>query len=145
VVEPGRFDVAECDIDPVPGGQLEITMRAPDGGRYPSRGHFLIVTPGRRLRFELSHLAADEVPVFTAIHDLHLTDDGQHTQLNLAICVTAASLAASAPSPASSPAGSICSTSSPAAPSTGPRRANPKPATTPQRPLRPGALPPAPT
>lgn len=93
---PEHFDVAECDIDPVPGGRLEITMRAPDGGRYPSRGHFLTVTPPQRLRFELSHLAANETPVFTAIHDLHLTDHGQHTQLNLAIRITAASPAAPA-------------------------------------------------
>jgi uncharacterized protein YndB with AHSA1/START domain/DNA-binding transcriptional ArsR family regulator len=93
---PEHFDVAECDIDPVPGGRLEITMRAPDGGRYPSRGHFLTVTPPQRLRFELSHLAADEAPMFTAIHDLHLTGRGQHTQLNLAIRITAASPAAPA-------------------------------------------------
>ena len=93
---PKHFDVAECDIDPVPGGRLEITMRASDGGRYPSRGHFIIVTPPQRLRFELSHLAANEAPVFTAVHDLHLTDHGQHTQLNLAIRITAASPAAPA-------------------------------------------------
>ena len=93
---PEHFDVAECDIDPVPGGRLEITMRAADGGRYPSRGHFISVTPPQRLRFELSHLAAGEAPVFTAIHDLRLTDHGQRTQLNLAIRVTAASPAAPA-------------------------------------------------
>jgi uncharacterized protein YndB with AHSA1/START domain/DNA-binding transcriptional ArsR family regulator len=93
---PEQFDVDECDFDPVPGGRLEITMRAPDGGRYPSRGHFLTVTPPKRLRFELSHLAANEAAVFTAIHDLRLTDHGQRTQLNLAIRVTAASPAAPA-------------------------------------------------
>ena len=93
---PEHFHVAECDIDPVPGGRLEITMRAADGGRYPSRGHFISVTPPQRLRFELSHLAADEAPVFTAIHDLRLTNHGQRTQLNLAIRVTAASPAAPA-------------------------------------------------
>ncbi len=93
---PEHFDVAECDIDPVPGGRLAITMRAADGGRYPSRGHFLTVSPPQRLRFELSHLAADDTPVFTAIHDLHLTDHGQRTQLNLAIRITAASVAAPA-------------------------------------------------
>ena len=38
-------------------GRLEITMRAADGGRYPSRGHFISVTPPQRLRFELSHAA----------------------------------------------------------------------------------------
>ena len=93
---PEHFDVAECDIDPVPGGRLEITMRAADGGRYPSRGHFLTVAPPQRLRFELSHLTASEAPVFTALHDLHLTDHGQRTQLNLAIRITAASPAAAA-------------------------------------------------
>jgi uncharacterized protein YndB with AHSA1/START domain/DNA-binding transcriptional ArsR family regulator len=93
---PEHFHVAECDIDPVPGGRLEITMRAADGGRYPSRGHFISVTPPQRLRFELSHLAADEAPVFTAIHDLRLINHGQRTQLNLAIRVTAASPAAPA-------------------------------------------------
>ena len=86
---PEHFTVAECDIDPVPGGRLEITMQEADGSRYPSRGRFLTVTPPWRLRFELSHLAADRTPLFTAIHDLHLTDRGQRTQLNLAIRVTA--------------------------------------------------------
>jgi uncharacterized protein YndB with AHSA1/START domain/DNA-binding transcriptional ArsR family regulator len=91
---PEHFNVAECDIDPVPGGLLEITMQEADGSRYPSRGRFLTVTPPRQLRFELSHLAADGTPLFTVIHDLHLTDHGQRTQLNLAIRVTAASPAA---------------------------------------------------
>ena len=68
----------------------------PERGRYPSCGHFLTVTPPRRLRFELSHLAASEAPVFTAIHDLHLTDRGHRTQLNLTIRVTAARPAAPA-------------------------------------------------
>jgi uncharacterized protein YndB with AHSA1/START domain/DNA-binding transcriptional ArsR family regulator len=93
---PEHFDVAECEIDPVPGGRLEITMRAPDGGLYPTSGRFLTVTPLRRLRFELSHLAASQTPVFTAIHDLRLSDLGHGTQLNLAIRITAASAAAPA-------------------------------------------------
>jgi uncharacterized protein YndB with AHSA1/START domain/DNA-binding transcriptional ArsR family regulator len=93
---PEQFDVAECHIDPVPGGRLEITMRAPDGSRYVSRGHFLTVTPPERLRFEITHIGANGKPVFTAVHDLHLTDHGQHTQLNLAIRITAANPAAPA-------------------------------------------------
>jgi uncharacterized protein YndB with AHSA1/START domain/DNA-binding transcriptional ArsR family regulator len=91
---PDHFTVADCDIDPVPGGRLEITMQEADGSRYPSRGRFLTVTPPRQLRFELAHLTADGAPLFTAIHHLHLTDHGQRTQLNLAIRVTAASPAA---------------------------------------------------
>jgi uncharacterized protein YndB with AHSA1/START domain/DNA-binding transcriptional ArsR family regulator len=91
---PEHFEVAECDIDPVPGGQLEIIMEEADGSRYPSRGHFLTVTPPRQLRFELSNLSASRTPLFTAIHNLHLTGHGQHTQLNLAIRITAASAAA---------------------------------------------------
>jgi uncharacterized protein YndB with AHSA1/START domain len=91
---PEHFNVAECAIDPVPGGRLEITMQEADGSLYPSHGRFLTVTPHRQLRFELSHLAAGGTPLFTAIHNLHLTDHGQRTQLNLAIRVTAASPAA---------------------------------------------------
>ncbi len=64
--------------------------------RQLTAGHFLTVTPPQRLRFELSHLTASEAPVFTALHDLHLTDHGQRTQLNLAIRITAASPAAAA-------------------------------------------------
>jgi uncharacterized protein YndB with AHSA1/START domain/DNA-binding transcriptional ArsR family regulator len=91
---PEHFTVAECDIDPVPGGRLEITMQEPDGRRYPSRGRVLTITAPQQLRFELSHLAADERPIFTAVHDLRLADRGQRTQLNLTIRVTAASPAA---------------------------------------------------
>ncbi len=91
---PEHFEVAECEVDPVPGGRLEITMREPDGSRYPSRGRFLTVSPPRHLRFELSHLAPSREPLFTAIHNLHLRDDGQRTELNLAIRVTEASPAA---------------------------------------------------
>jgi uncharacterized protein YndB with AHSA1/START domain/DNA-binding transcriptional ArsR family regulator len=91
---PEHFTVADCAIDPVPGGRLEITMQEPDGKRYPSRGRFLAISPPQQLRFELSHLAADEQPAFTAIHDLRLADRGPRTQLNLAIRVTAASPAA---------------------------------------------------
>ena len=93
---PEHFNVADCDIDPVPGGRLEITTREADGSRYPSRGRFLTVTPPRQLRFELSYLAADGTAVVTAIHDLRLTQHGQRTQVNLAIRVTAASPAAAA-------------------------------------------------
>jgi uncharacterized protein YndB with AHSA1/START domain/DNA-binding transcriptional ArsR family regulator len=93
---PEHLDVADCSIDPVPGGQLEITMREPDGRRYLSRGRFLTVTPPRQLRFELSHLAASGTPLFTAIHTLHLTDRGQSAQLNLAIRLTTASPQAAA-------------------------------------------------
>ena len=93
---PEHFVVVECDIDPVPGGRLEITMQERDGSRYPVRGHFLIVAPPQQLRFELSHLTASGNPLFTAIHDLHLTDHGQQTQLSLAIRVTAATPAAAA-------------------------------------------------
>ena len=35
---PEHFDVAECDIDPVPGGRLEITMRAPTAATTPAAG-----------------------------------------------------------------------------------------------------------
>jgi uncharacterized protein YndB with AHSA1/START domain/DNA-binding transcriptional ArsR family regulator len=87
---PEHFDVAECEVDAVPGGRLEITMRAPDGGLYPSRGRFLAVTARQRLRFELSHYTASDAPVFTALHDVHLTALGQRTRLYLAIRITAA-------------------------------------------------------
>ena len=35
---PEHFDVAESDLDPVPGGRLEITMRAPTAAATPAAG-----------------------------------------------------------------------------------------------------------
>jgi uncharacterized protein YndB with AHSA1/START domain/DNA-binding MarR family transcriptional regulator len=91
---PEHFEVADCKVDPVEDGPIEIVMQEGDGTRYTSRGRFLTIEPKRRIRFDLSHLGADGTPVFTAIHNLRLKADGKQTQIILAIRVTEASPAA---------------------------------------------------
>ncbi|MBN9620988.1 MAG: SRPBCC domain-containing protein, partial [Actinobacteria bacterium] len=87
---PEHLDVVECEVQAVAGGLLEITLQEGDGRRYRGRGRFLTVTPRRRLRFELSHLAPDDRPVFTALHDLRLGRHGAGTRLGLTVEITAA-------------------------------------------------------
>jgi uncharacterized protein YndB with AHSA1/START domain/DNA-binding transcriptional ArsR family regulator len=91
---PQHFQVADCEVDAVADGRLEIVMQEGDGKLYRSSGRFITVTPRQRMRFELSHLGADGEPLFTAIHDLRLNEHRKGTQLTLVIRVTAASAAA---------------------------------------------------
>jgi len=38
-----------CEVDPRPGGAYRIEMRSPEGQRYPLKGVFEEIVPGRRL------------------------------------------------------------------------------------------------
>ncbi len=88
---PEHFEVAECEIDAVEEGRIEIVVRERDGRSYRSRGRFVELSPPGSLRFELSHLDTVGGPVFTAIHDVSLESTRALTRLTLAIRLTAAS------------------------------------------------------
>ena len=65
---PAHFEVAECSIDPVPGGQVSLTLRELDGAEYRSAGRMREVDPGRRLVYELSPVDAAGRPLFQVVH-----------------------------------------------------------------------------
>jgi uncharacterized protein YndB with AHSA1/START domain len=48
---PPPYRTVEAQLDVRPGGSSVIVMQAPDGTRFPNRGVYLAVDPGRRLVF----------------------------------------------------------------------------------------------
>jgi uncharacterized protein YndB with AHSA1/START domain len=85
---PRHFTVAECEIEPVPGGALRIVMTEGDGTRHRSDGRFLTLRAPGELRFELAPLDDGGTPMFSAEHDVHLTPSGSGTRLAMTIRVT---------------------------------------------------------
>jgi uncharacterized protein YndB with AHSA1/START domain len=82
---PEHFDVADCEIDPVPGGRLRIVLIEGDGTRHQAAGRFLALSRPRSLRFELAPLAMNGEPQFRAEHEVRLLQRGQQTRLALRI------------------------------------------------------------
>jgi uncharacterized protein YndB with AHSA1/START domain/DNA-binding transcriptional ArsR family regulator len=85
---PEHFTVAECEVEPVVGGQLRIVLAEGDGTRHSAEGRFVVVRPPTRLSFEFGPLAPDGNRLFSAVHELALTGDGGGTALVLAIQIT---------------------------------------------------------
>lgn len=85
---PEHFDVADCQVDAVPGGTLRIVLAEGDGTRHEAAGRFLALSRPRSLTFELAPLDHNGEPLFSAAHDVRLARRGQRTQLALAIRVT---------------------------------------------------------
>ena len=69
---PPHFEVVECSMDPVPGGQVALTLREPDGAQYRSTGRVGEVVPGSRLVYELSPVDDDGNPLFEVVHEVEL-------------------------------------------------------------------------
>lgn len=82
---PAHFDVAECEVDAVPGGRLRIAMVEGDGSRHEAAGRFLTLSRPRSLSFELAPLDTAGQPLFHAVHEVRLAQRGQQTRLTLAI------------------------------------------------------------
>ena len=82
---PQHFDVADCEVDAVPGGRLRIVLTEGDGTRHEAAGRFLALTRPRSLSFELAPLDPSGEPLFRAIHEVRLTQHGQQTRLALTI------------------------------------------------------------
>jgi uncharacterized protein YndB with AHSA1/START domain len=85
---PEHFDVAECEVDAVPGGRLRIAMVEGDSTRHEAAGRFLTVNRPRSLSFELAPLDAAGQPLFHAVHEVRLARRGQQTRLALTIHLT---------------------------------------------------------
>jgi uncharacterized protein YndB with AHSA1/START domain/DNA-binding transcriptional ArsR family regulator len=91
---PRHFTVADCDVEPVPGGRLSIVMAEGDGTRHRAEGRFLELTPPSELRFELAPLGPDGAPLFSATHELRLEPRRGRTRLTMTIRVSGESAAA---------------------------------------------------
>lgn len=84
---PEHFEVAECVVEAVAGGRIDLTVQEADGTQYRSTGQVLGLVPGRTLTFTQAPLGADDAPVFSAIHDLELEAVEQGTAISLTIRV----------------------------------------------------------
>lgn len=73
---PTGFTNALCEVDPRPGGQFRVHMRAPDGQIYPTAGRYLDVREPDRLVYldTWDDDRADNVPVQVTI-ELRARDD----------------------------------------------------------------------
>jgi uncharacterized protein YndB with AHSA1/START domain len=87
---PEHFDVADCEVDPVPGGRLRIVLVEGDGRRHEAAGRFLALNRPRSLSFELAPVDARGEPLFHAVHEVRLAQRGRHTRLELTVEVSAA-------------------------------------------------------
>ena len=86
---PEHFTVAECAADAVVGGVLRIVLEEGDGTRHTATGYYLALEPPNALSFELAPLGPDGAPLFSAVHRVRLTPQGENTRLSLTINVTA--------------------------------------------------------
>jgi uncharacterized protein YndB with AHSA1/START domain/DNA-binding transcriptional ArsR family regulator len=82
---PEHFEVADCEVDAVPGGRLRIVLLEGDGTRHEAAGRFLALSRPRSLSFELAPLDPSGEPLFRAVHEVRLAQRGQQTRLALTI------------------------------------------------------------
>jgi uncharacterized protein YndB with AHSA1/START domain/DNA-binding transcriptional ArsR family regulator len=82
---PEHFDVADCEVDPVPGGRLRIVLAEGDGTRHEAAGRFMALNRPRSLSFELAPLDRTGEPLFHAVHEVRLAQRGRETRLTLTI------------------------------------------------------------
>jgi uncharacterized protein YndB with AHSA1/START domain len=61
---PDYFTVPTCEIDPRPGGELRLTLQAPDGTTYPMEGEFDTVDEPHHLAYLARPLGQDGDPLF---------------------------------------------------------------------------------
>jgi uncharacterized protein YndB with AHSA1/START domain/DNA-binding transcriptional ArsR family regulator len=85
---PNHFEVADCEVDAVPGGRLRIVLVEGDGTRHEAGGHFLTLSRPRSLSFELAPLDPGGEPLFRAVHEVRLARRPQQTRLALTIHVS---------------------------------------------------------
>jgi uncharacterized protein YndB with AHSA1/START domain/DNA-binding transcriptional ArsR family regulator len=85
---PQHFEVADCDVDAVPGGRLRIVLAEGDGTRHEAAGRFVAISRPRCLTFELAPLDPAGKPLFSALHEVHLARHEKRTRLRLRIRVS---------------------------------------------------------
>lgn len=85
---PQHFTVAECEVDPVPGGVFRILLEEGDGSRHLASGTFIELRRPERLSFELAPVDREGVPLFSAVHEVELSQRDAGTKLFLTVRVS---------------------------------------------------------
>jgi uncharacterized protein YndB with AHSA1/START domain/DNA-binding transcriptional ArsR family regulator len=85
---PQHLEVADCEVDAVPGGRLWIVMAEGDGTRHKAAGCFVAISRPRSLTFEFAPLDPSGKSLFSALHTVRLTSRGQRTRLRLTVRVS---------------------------------------------------------
>ena len=85
---PRHFSVADCEVDPVPGGILRIVMEEGNGDRHLATGRFVELRPDKALSFDLGPVGSDGNALFSASHNVQLVRRKAHTRLSLTIQIT---------------------------------------------------------
>jgi uncharacterized protein YndB with AHSA1/START domain/DNA-binding transcriptional ArsR family regulator len=85
---PDHFRVAECEVDPRPGGAMRLVLQEGDGARYASEGFVLKASPPHALDFVMGPLGPDGTRLFEATHAVRFDEHADGTQLALEIRIT---------------------------------------------------------
>lgn len=91
---PQHFEVADCVVEPVVGGRLQVVLAEGDGARYVAVGRFLEVRPDRELVFAFAPLDGNGEPLFDARYRITIDPTAQGTAVGVEIRVRATNVAA---------------------------------------------------
>jgi uncharacterized protein YndB with AHSA1/START domain len=80
---PSGFTNPVCEVDARPGGELKITMRAPDGTEHPMKGIFREVVRPERLVFTNFPIDANGHVLANGLTTVTFEDIGGRTRLTL--------------------------------------------------------------
>lgn len=85
---PKGFTNPQCEVDPRPGGVLNIDMQAPDGTIFPMSAEFLKVQPEDVLVFSASAMDGDGKYLFTTETTVKMDELDNQTSLTVVVRVT---------------------------------------------------------
>ena len=80
---PRHFTNPNCTVDARVGGEMNITMRGPDGSDYPMTAEFTQVVAQKRLVFTAFARDLDGSPQLEAHTDVTFTNENGKTRLTL--------------------------------------------------------------
>ena len=81
---PRHFTVPECTVDAKVGGEIRLTMRAPDGTDYPMKAVFEELIPNRRIvTRNWAGMDAEGKPGFETLQTYVFAAEGNKTRLTV--------------------------------------------------------------
>ena len=81
---PKHFTVPECEVDARVGGEVRLTMQAPDGTRYPMKTVFEELVPNSRIvTRNWAGMDAEGKPGFETVQTYSFVSEGDKTRLTV--------------------------------------------------------------